>query len=105
MGKIEKIIRSIYVAVAFSSAFAMHVAIYGSVLAAQVTQPQQYDMQSYLADRINHIETQDNELDARIRDLSDKVTTMEGIGEGSLAVLGILQLLGLIAKLHSKGDA
>jgi hypothetical protein len=104
LSKFEKAIRSLYIMVAFASAMALHIGVGDGVLAAQVTQPRLFDMQTYLADRMDHVESVQAQQDVRIRDLSDKVTTMEGIGEGAFGVLGVLQILGLIAKLNNKGD-
>lgn len=106
MSKLERLIRCIYIIVAFASALALHIGVAdGAFAAEQQTQPRQFDMESYLADRIDHVEAHQTDEDSRTRELSDKVTTMEGIGEGSFTVLAVLNLLGFLAKLKKDGDS
>jgi TolA-binding protein len=45
-----------------------------------------------------------DQLDDRLNELSDKVSTIQGIGTGALGALGALQVLGLIASVKTKKD-
>ncbi len=57
---------------------------------------QQYNSQIYQMER--HLEY----TDTRLNDLSDKISTMQGLGAGAMAVLGLLQLLGIFAAKQRK---
>jgi hypothetical protein len=107
VNKIEKLLRITYIVVAFLSALSMRIGAGDISVFAQdrtsITQPQQFNMESYLTERMDHVEATQISMDIRLRDLNDKVTTLSGIGEGAFGVLGILQILGFINKLNNKG--
>jgi hypothetical protein len=106
VNKTEKLIRITYIIVAFLSALSIHVGVGDISAFAQsvaITQPHQFNMESYLTERMDHVEAAQLSMDIRLRDLNDKVTTLSGIGEGAFGVLGILQILGFINKLNNKG--
>lgn len=103
MGKFERLIRILYVTVAFSSALAMHLS--GSAAFAQtsgndVLRP--YNEETRLYNRLDKQDDRMAGMDEKISDLSGRVDLMQGIGEGGMTVLGILQAIGLLSKLKDK---
>lgn len=102
MSNFEKAVRGLYVVVAFLAALALYVPGNESFVLAAVDQPMQTSEGGYILERQEHLETALGGMETRLNEMSDRLSLVQGIGTGSLSVLGILQLLGFIAKANSK---
>lgn len=94
-----KVLRVIYVAIALSTALAIHLIVI-PVSAQDVLKP--YKEQNQLYDRLDKQDAHIGQLDTKFEDLSTQVTYMRGIAEGGMIGLGILQAVGLITKFSDK---
>ena len=104
MSKFERIIRALYIAVAFATALAMYSCGGLSVEAAQAQPLQQYNEMTNIYDRLDKLDGHIDAQNIRMDDLSDKVSIMEGIGTGGIGLLGLLQgLIFVISKKHKEG--
>lgn len=99
----EKVIRILYATVAFGCALAMHMCA-SQAAYAQVDVTHPYTEETRLYDRLDKIDARLDSEDTREARLQDDLSHIEGIGEGGMAALGILQLIGLLKKFRDKEE-
>lgn len=101
----EKIIRILYATVAFAIALALHMCSGATAYAAQSNVLRPYNEETQLYNRLDREDARMDGADKRSSAMEDELSHIEGIGEGGMVVLGILQAIGLVTKIKRKGDA
>ena len=95
MSRFERAVRILYAAIALLSALAIHLS--GPPAYAQdALRP--FNEESRLYDRLDRQDERMAKIEISLTEIESENSYIKGIGEGGMAALGVLQIVGLLAK-------